>query len=162
MRGPIHDMREMIDTKGRLTKPELLETPMAIPDMLVNTIGNERLQLKDVRSTLLCVSSSALGFESIGAVIKVAEEKPVINIHLLQGLLRYSLFYYPLKRHLLLSPHTSAILKGPQDALRELGVLNTYGGYAFWISKKGNITWRSSGGLHAQELEAFRQLISHN
>lgn len=157
MRGPIHDMREMIDTRGRLLKPEMVN--IAVLPLALTTIRNELIQLQHLRNTLLCVSSSALGLESLSAVMKEANSN-ILNIHLLNGYLRYSVFYFPLKRHLLNNTkplEKDVILRGPQDTLRDLGVLNTYGGYAFWISKQGNITWRSSGGLTIRELEEFKQ-----
>lgn len=159
----MHDMREMIDTRGRLISPERLKEPLQLPALQFKTIQNEPMELGKLRNTLLCVSSSALGLESLSAVIKEAlqNDRSILCIHLLHGYLRYSLFYYPLRRHLRAQEQTdNAILRGPVDVFRELGVLNAYGGYAFWISKSGNITWRSSGGLTIPELKDFQNTVA--
>jgi len=152
-------MREMIDTRGRLIGPERLQSPLPVPSIRIKTIQNKVISLPELKSTLLCISSSALGFDSLSAVIQAAKDHNLLNIHMLNGYLRYGLLYYPLKRHLLKDSRNNAIMKGPNDAFRDLGVLNTYGGYAFWISKKGDITWRSSGGLTVQEVQDFSSQI---
>jgi hypothetical protein len=154
-------MREMIDTRGRLFPPRFMENPISVPSIHLQMINGESLFLPESsRNSLICVSGSALGLESLSGIIaKLKEKKQIINIHLLNGFFRYHLLKGLTTLNLKRSENVDSnklkqvVLRGPRPELQQLGVENSYGGYAFLVNSLGEIYWKSSGGLFPSELE---------
>ena len=154
-------MREMIDTRGRLFAPHFLTEPLPVPPLNIQTVHNEDIFLpEESKDSLVCLSGSALGLESISSIIeRVKGKKRIIKIHLLNGYLRYHLLknftLYNLKKSIEngSSESKQVLMRGPAREFHQLGMENGYGGYAFLVNPSGLIYWKSSGGLFPHELE---------
>ena len=160
-RGPIREMREMIDTRGRLFPPQFLTELVSVPSLNLKSIHNEDIFLPDSsKDSLICLSGSALGLQSLSAIIeRMRKKRPIIQIHLLNGRLRYTLLknftVYNLKRsnESRSFKFKQIVMRGPVEEFCQLGAENGYGGYAFLVNSSGLIYWKSSGGLLPSELE---------
>jgi hypothetical protein len=144
--GPIHDIRQMMDTRGRLLTPTVVQP------------GTLRFPAAEVRHKLVLFTASTLASESLSAMQHAVAPPKVLTIHVLHGL-KYYLFRPFLKvGH---SP-TNWIWRGPLgDAFHDgLGIKNSYGGYAFLVDGDGFVRWSSSGGLSMDELRTFEHVAS--
>jgi hypothetical protein len=154
-------MREMIDTRGRLFAPHFLTEHLPVPPLNLKTVHNEEIFLpNESKDSLVCLSGSALGLESISAIIeRIKGKKKIIKIQLLIGHLRYLFLkkftLYNLKKSIESESSESkqVLMKGPAREFFQLGMENGYGGYAFLVNSLGHIYWKSSGGLFPHELE---------
>ena len=176
-RSPIHDLREMSLTNGRLfptdREPIPWDTAPIVPlmDGVVDLFGNKRDvngMFKEYNVSVLALNLSTMGASHIQPYKEcIPENIPLIDIHIIVGRLK-SLFLSRLCRMQLLKTTQETLkdktfcLSLPKPGLfGNMGAWNRYGAYIYLIDDVGRARWRASGPPDEGDLENFERAIEH-
>lgn len=174
-RSPIHDLREMSQSRGRLfpadTDPIAFDLAPPVPRMngIVDLDGNPaEIRFTESKVSVLTLNMSGEGARLIHAYKQLVPANiPLFDIHVIVGWLR-SIFLSRLCRRQLrqsttvdLWQKTFCLSINKPGLFGNIGAWNRYGGYVYLVDQRGRARWRASGEPDQQDLINFSKAIEH-
>lgn len=179
-RSPIHDLREMTVTNGRIfpTSTTVLSPDLApsvptmdgLVDLWGHRVDNSHIQsiFKHNQCTVLSLNMSDMGSVQIQPYKDILPRHvPILDVHVIVGWLKGFLFSRWCRKQLLTrladqpNMQSSTFCMGlPKPGLfGDLGAWNRYGGFVYLIDRDGKARWRASGPPVEQDLQYYINAI---